>query len=227
MTEKYKKTESWELEDSSVGENLPLPVIVEKEGGWGLAENIRAAMTYVKRCKEMKGKWCIYNDMTDRPEYLYVRKCHKETFSRKWASFLESAKDKDIKQRTEPSDATTENMEAEKEHEKPSKKPKKDEAAKPQKKEISALSKALKLKKDYQIISSEAQVHCLVVCLWSDVSWIWSQVQVSCTGSVGSVAVADLVDLRSCCSRSKRAAPGPGHKEPTWQRCLSRSTLPS
>ena len=47
--------------------DLPLPVIVEREGGWNLSANIKAALTYCQKCTLMQAKWVVVqNPMTEK-----------------------------------------------------------------------------------------------------------------------------------------------------------------
>ena len=66
MKATYAKTCTWDVVSSEVGEYVPLTVLVQREGGFGQSENVRAALTYATRCLKLGGKWTSWNDMTDR-----------------------------------------------------------------------------------------------------------------------------------------------------------------
>ena len=90
VSKRFVQNEAWVIEDTDIGEYLPLPVIVEREGGWNLSANIKAALTFCQKCTLMQAKWVVRNPMTDRVEYLYVRRQHRETFINKWSIFTDA-----------------------------------------------------------------------------------------------------------------------------------------
>ena len=51
-------------------------------------DGFNAAMLYCARAKKLGGKWTRLNGMTDRVEFLYLRKEFTETLSEKWAMYL-------------------------------------------------------------------------------------------------------------------------------------------
>ena len=57
------------------------------EGGQG-QDDFNAAMLYCARATKLGGKWTRLNGMTDRVEFLYLRKVFTETLSEKWAMYL-------------------------------------------------------------------------------------------------------------------------------------------
>ena len=91
LVSKYQEAKSYEIVDSTIGEYLPFPVIVEREGGWCMEQNVLAAIRYVKKAHSMGGNWVSYNEMSERAEFLYCRKQHRETFAQKWEHYLCSA----------------------------------------------------------------------------------------------------------------------------------------
>eukprot|EP00969_Alexandrium_andersonii_P078190 3448057-Alexandrium_andersonii.AAC.1 len=50
LKEEFQKSAEWDIEDIEAGEYLPLPVIVQREGGFELSQNIAAALKYAERC---------------------------------------------------------------------------------------------------------------------------------------------------------------------------------
>ena len=57
-----------------MGAYLSLDVIIDGEGGASRPSAVRAGLTYVRRCLSMQGAWVSYNHMTERTEYLYMRR---------------------------------------------------------------------------------------------------------------------------------------------------------
>ena len=76
---------SFETVDQSKGQMLPLPRIIQKEGGAKHPENVKAALTYILKCIIMGGEWLWVNPMTERVEFFYVRRSRIELFRDKWA----------------------------------------------------------------------------------------------------------------------------------------------
>ena len=51
-------------------------------------DDSNAAMLYCARATKLGGKWTRLNGMTDRVEFLYLRKVFTEPLSEKWAMYL-------------------------------------------------------------------------------------------------------------------------------------------
>ena len=66
---------------------MAVPMIAQQEGGD--EEAYRCAVRYALKCCRMGGKWVDYNPMTERYEFLYVKRCHITTFTEAWRSFEE------------------------------------------------------------------------------------------------------------------------------------------
>ena len=81
------KTKSEQLEKKVVesGKYLPFDIIVDKEGGAHRPAAVKAAGLYIRKCLRMSRQWVQWNGMTERFEFLYIRKEHIEVFSRCWA----------------------------------------------------------------------------------------------------------------------------------------------
>ena len=73
-------TKAWQTVDTSKGVYLPLARIVQEEGGKDDPENVKAAMKYCRKCMELDGDWVSYNQMTERLEFLHLRREHKDIF---------------------------------------------------------------------------------------------------------------------------------------------------
>lgn len=73
---------AYEQVNTELGEYLPWKVIADREGGDRSAQ--LAAYNYVRKCSAMQGKWVAYNAMTERYEYLYIRRQHSEVHREVW-----------------------------------------------------------------------------------------------------------------------------------------------
>jgi hypothetical protein len=89
-----KKTEIEETmqEEYSQGEYLPFDVIVDREGGPERESAVRAALHYTLCCQRFfkqdhkagNKHFCEYNEMTQRWEFLFLRKGFRENFTKLW-----------------------------------------------------------------------------------------------------------------------------------------------
>ena len=59
--------------------------IVVEEGGWNDPAAIKAATRYVSKCLVMGGAWTDENPMTERTEFLYVKRHFIDEFRDKWS----------------------------------------------------------------------------------------------------------------------------------------------
>ena len=71
--------------------------------GWcaALCSICKAALTYITKCKALKGQWLKYNQMTERFEYLHMSQSIQEKMTKRWAIITEQqciADDDDDKQ---------------------------------------------------------------------------------------------------------------------------------
>eukprot|EP00969_Alexandrium_andersonii_P356598 15446903-Alexandrium_andersonii.AAC.2 len=46
-----------------------------------------AASRYIEKCLMMAGSWVSRNPMTERNEYLYLRRQHIDVFAESWAMY--------------------------------------------------------------------------------------------------------------------------------------------
>eukprot|EP00959_Pyramimonas_sp_CCMP1952_P338120 7080781-Pyramimonas_sp.AAC.1 len=53
---KYSTVMEWHVVDDEIEEFAPFPALVEREGGWGIKENVVVAFKYMEKCLHMKGK---------------------------------------------------------------------------------------------------------------------------------------------------------------------------
>ena len=85
---KYSATEAFTTADTAAGEYLALPMVVEREGGWGGPagqNNVLAALNYCKACLAKGGRFTRWNEMTGRGEFLYIRAGVYERHEKGWA----------------------------------------------------------------------------------------------------------------------------------------------
>jgi hypothetical protein len=76
----------------SHGEYLPFDVIVDREGGEHRMNSVKAALQYVMCCQRFfrqnhkagNKHFCEYNEMTQRWEFLFLRKGFREDFTKLW-----------------------------------------------------------------------------------------------------------------------------------------------
>lgn len=88
MQTKYSRSEEWSIESAEIGEYVPLTVLIEREGGAAYKENVEAALRHATKCVKMGGKWLSFNPLTERVEFLHVRKQYNELFRQKWTAFV-------------------------------------------------------------------------------------------------------------------------------------------
>ena len=77
-------SKSWQKVDTTKGTYYPFPRIVQEEGGKEDPENVKAAMNYCRKCMELGGDWVSINQMTERLEFLHLKREHKDIFSQCW-----------------------------------------------------------------------------------------------------------------------------------------------
>jgi hypothetical protein len=82
---------SYQEIDVDKGQYLCFARIAAEEGGDVAAR--RAAFKYCEKAAKMQGRWVSYNLMTERWEYLYVKRFHIEEFKQAWSLFVEHSSD--------------------------------------------------------------------------------------------------------------------------------------
>jgi len=78
------RTTTLRKQDIEKGIYLPFYCIVDKEGGASRPQAIEAATKYVAKAAKMGSIWVSWNTMTERHEFLYIRKVHIEVFEKAW-----------------------------------------------------------------------------------------------------------------------------------------------
>lgn len=98
----------WEHVDQEKGTYLPFRVIARKEGGG--SDDVESATRYCTKCARMQGKWISWNAMTERYEFLYIRRQHVEIYKESWRLFEEFfdelKRNPDAPTSLDPTDAT-------------------------------------------------------------------------------------------------------------------------
>ena len=84
-----KHEKSFARIEASNGTYLPFGMVVHAEGGWSDASAIHAANLYCRKAIEMGGDWTTWNVMTERLEFLHVRKEFTDVFKEKWGLYQE------------------------------------------------------------------------------------------------------------------------------------------
>ena len=79
---------SYQDVDITLGEYLPARKIWEKEGLD--QEGFEAAANYIIKCCRLKGKWVSWNSMTERWEFLYMRRQKQQRFVEAWTEYIRS-----------------------------------------------------------------------------------------------------------------------------------------
>ena len=79
---------SYQDVDITLGEYLPARKIWEKEGLD--QEGFEAAANYIIKCCRLNGKWVSWNKMTERWEFLYMRRQKQQRFAEAWTEYIRS-----------------------------------------------------------------------------------------------------------------------------------------
>jgi hypothetical protein len=82
------------------GSYFPFDIIVDKEGGPNRPNAVKAAILYCQACIKMSAHWTMFNSMTQRLEYLYMKKSFINTFQTAWRVHQEMT---DVKGKTDVS----------------------------------------------------------------------------------------------------------------------------
>ena len=96
LQEKKTYSRSYQEVDVEKGQYLPFTCIVREEGADTAAH--RAACLYCKKAAAMQGRWTSWNSMTERWEYLCLKRYHVETFKQAWAMHVTYGNEGDANQ---------------------------------------------------------------------------------------------------------------------------------
>jgi hypothetical protein len=78
------QVETWDVTDTSVGQYMSLTSIIKEEGDLRCCAAVLAGRRYVLACCRLGGHWVEWNEMTERYDYLYIRKGRREEFTKSW-----------------------------------------------------------------------------------------------------------------------------------------------
>ena len=70
--------------DEDVGTYESFDAIVEREGGRHSKAAVQAAETYCRKALALGGRFIMRNHMTERVDFLYVKKTHRDVFQQSW-----------------------------------------------------------------------------------------------------------------------------------------------
>ena len=75
--------------NQSLGTYKPFAKLVQDEGGKDDPEALSAAKKIASKCVALGGDWVSWNVMSERLEFLHLRREHNEIMSNKWELYLE------------------------------------------------------------------------------------------------------------------------------------------
>jgi len=104
MTTTAESVESWRVVDEEVGTYMSINKIITEEGGGD--EDVEATARLVAKCQKMGYPWVVWNDGTERIDYLYVRKARREEFDRCWRELQQGEVAESTDKETPPAKAT-------------------------------------------------------------------------------------------------------------------------
>jgi len=84
-----RHTQSYKVVNQSLGTYKPFAVLVQDEGGKDDPEALNAAKKIASKCVALGGDWVSWNVMSERLEFLHLRREHNEIMSNKWELYLE------------------------------------------------------------------------------------------------------------------------------------------
>ena len=82
--EERSQTKSFSKIDMTIGVHYPFEIIVKKKGGFKSKSVVKAACTRVMKCIVMGPPFIEYNEMSERVEFLFVRKRNMDVFEKQW-----------------------------------------------------------------------------------------------------------------------------------------------
>ena len=156
--------------DRTKGTYLPLSMIVQSEGGKDDPESLSAAEKYCLKCVAMGGEWCSLNSMTERMEYLYLRRESMDEMKEAWSEYEKESMNfkRPPEKRRQKSTADEETPGAPPEEGQPPAK-----VPKVRTKLEELVSKATKLKANFH--SCIGAANALLSNISNDPSWTWAR----------------------------------------------------
>ena len=89
VRERYESSKTYKSVSADVGTYMSFSRIVTEEGGRHDQQAIAAACRYVGKCVQLGRPWVLLNSMTERVDYLYVRKTHTHIMEESWTKYQE------------------------------------------------------------------------------------------------------------------------------------------
>ena len=82
-----ERSQAYQRIDETTGEYVPFSILWQREGGHRDPQALKAAITHATKCVQMGTPWVTVNDMTDRVEYLHLKRTLTERFSHCWSLY--------------------------------------------------------------------------------------------------------------------------------------------
>ena len=89
MIQKKIHIKSYQVVNASMGTYKPFAVLVKDEGGKDDPECLQAAKKIAAKCVALGGPWVNWNVMSERLEFLHLRKEYNEIMQDSWQQYLE------------------------------------------------------------------------------------------------------------------------------------------
>ena len=89
---KKSHTQSYKVVNQPLGTYKPFSMLVRDEGGKDDPDSLSAAKKIASKCVALGGDWASWNVMSERPEFLHLRRGHNEVMSNMWQLYLEESK---------------------------------------------------------------------------------------------------------------------------------------
>lgn len=97
-------TKSYKVVSASMGTYKPFSMLVRDEGGD--QEALDAAKRIASKCVILGGDWCSYNVMSERLEFLHLKREHNEIMTTMWQKYMEESNKSDKEQGLNSSSST-------------------------------------------------------------------------------------------------------------------------
>jgi len=95
IVQKKVYVKSYQVVNASMGTYKPFAILVRDEGGKDDPECLLAAKKIAAKCVALGGPWVSWNVMSERLEFLHLRKEHNEIMQESWQKYLEEKDESD------------------------------------------------------------------------------------------------------------------------------------
>lgn len=89
IVQKKIHIKSYQVVKASMGTYKPFAILVRDEGGKDDSECLLAAKRIAAKCVSLGAPWVHWNVMSERLEFLHLRKEHNEIMQESWQQYLE------------------------------------------------------------------------------------------------------------------------------------------